>query len=65
MNATARWTVFEAAMESVRTYQHPLTEVDMRVRFSSPTGRSVEVEAFWDGGAPGRKSCRKEPARLT
>ncbi len=44
------WTRFEAAFQSERTYENPLQEIELRVRFTAPSGRERTVLAFWDGG---------------
>ena len=49
MREVAQWTVFEVALESERTHEHPLWDVTVSVRFSGPDGERA-VDAFWDGG---------------
>jgi hypothetical protein len=49
----AQYTVFETAFHSAATYDNPLWDVTLKVRFSGP-GEAQTVEAFWDGGATWR-----------
>jgi len=44
------WTRFEAAFRSEKTYDNPLQQVELRVRFVSPSGKERTVLGFWDGG---------------
>jgi hypothetical protein len=53
MKEIARWTVFEAALRSERTYDDPFWDVDLQVTFTSPSGRRRVVDAFWDGSDDG------------
>lgn len=45
-----KWTRFEQTFKSATDYPNPLQQVEMRVVFTSPTGASTLVDAFWDGG---------------
>ncbi len=44
-----KWTRFEAAFTSERTYANAVQEVELLVVFSSPSGRRHRVRGFWDG----------------
>ena len=48
--ATAQWGVFERAFESGEDHADPFRDVEAAVRFEAPSGRTRQVEAFWDGG---------------
>ncbi len=45
-----QWMVFDLAFTSDRDYDDPFWEVDLWVEYAAPGGRTVTVEAFWDGG---------------
>jgi hypothetical protein len=45
-----KWERFEREFRSSVSYQNPLNEVNVAVVFTSPSGQSVTVDAFWDGG---------------
>jgi Protein of unknown function (DUF4038)/Domain of unknown function (DUF5060)/Putative collagen-binding domain of a collagenase len=46
----AQWTRFEAEFTSaVESYPNPLQDVRVEVDFTSPSGRTMTIEAFWDG----------------
>lgn len=44
-----RWTVFEVGATSARDYPNPFWDVDVSVRFTAPSGRTLAADAFWDG----------------
>lgn len=57
-----RWGRFEGVLESARSYEHPVHELDVKVEFRSPSGRCDTVRAFWDGGRSWRvRYCPDEP----
>lgn len=45
-----KWTLFHEKFESRKIYDDPLGEVDLRVDFTSSSGRKYSVNGFWDGG---------------
>jgi len=45
----AIWTRFEAAFSSAGTYDNPLQQVELQVRFTAPSGKEKTVLGFWDG----------------
>jgi hypothetical protein len=45
-----QWTRFEASFTSSADYENPLQDVSVEVEFTSPSGKSEGVRAFWDGG---------------
>lgn len=62
MTPVPQWTVFETELESAGEYGDPWREVDLRVRFSAPSGGERTVAAFWDGGRTWRvRFCPTEP----
>ncbi len=44
-----RYQVYEESMLSAKAYANPLQDVQVTVEITDPRGRTVEVEAFWDG----------------
>lgn len=46
---TQQHMIFETAIESSRDYDNPFLDVSIIVTFTSPSGESSKVEAFWDG----------------
>ena len=58
MEKLARWTIYEGVLESsmvpLSDDVDPFWDVDVRVRFTGPSGQASVVEAFWDGGATWR-----------
>lgn len=44
-----KWSRFERAFSSTRSYSNPLQEIELKVFFTSPSGRSQAIDAFWDG----------------
>jgi hypothetical protein len=49
LNLVPKWSRFEQAFKSGVEYANPLQDVEMRVVFTSPSGNSTVVDAFWDG----------------
>jgi len=45
------WQVAEIDLTSSKTYANPYGEVDVKVTFTGPRGKSVARPAFWDGGS--------------
>jgi hypothetical protein len=46
----SKWDRFEGTFKSRRTYDNAVQDAELRVVFTSPTGRSTLVYGFWDGG---------------
>ena len=46
----ARWTVFETSFTSSSHYDNPVQDAELMVEFRSPSGKTNDVEGFWDGG---------------
>lgn len=46
----SKWGRFEREFKSSKLYQNPLNDVTLAVVFTSPSGESRSVNAFWDGG---------------
>lgn len=45
-----QYGVVELTLQSDRAYANPLWDCDTLAEFISPTGRTLTVRAFWDGG---------------
>ena len=52
MKDVAKWTVYEAIVDSVRDYDNPFWDVEVTIELTSPSGRVRTVEAFWDVTRP-------------
>jgi hypothetical protein len=50
----ARWDRAEITFTSSRAYDNPLQEAGLAVTFIAPSGRTITVDGFWDGGATWR-----------
>jgi len=48
--AVALWGMFETEFTAEREVPNPFHAVTMQVVFTAPSGRSLPVDAFWDGG---------------
>lgn len=45
------WSKYEATFQSTKTWENPLYELrDFHAIFTSPSGRTVKINGFWDGG---------------
>jgi hypothetical protein len=44
-----QWMRVESAFTSATEYQNPVQDVQVAVEFTSPSGKQITVEAFWDG----------------
>lgn len=42
--------LFEFALTSTKTYNHPFNELTVDVLFTNPQGKTLRVPAFWQGG---------------
>lgn len=45
-----QWRRFEQRFTSSAAYARPFQDVQLTARFTSPSGRKILVEGFWDGG---------------
>jgi hypothetical protein len=50
LTAIALWGLFEYEFAAQRDYNNPFQNVTVQVVFTAPSGRTVPVDAFWDGG---------------
>jgi Protein of unknown function (DUF4038)/Domain of unknown function (DUF5060)/Putative collagen-binding domain of a collagenase len=55
-----RWTTHELIFESTRSRPDPFWAVDLAVEFTTPSGRSFAVDAFWDGERVWRARVRPD-----
>jgi len=46
----AQWTRFEGVLTSTLDYPNPVQDVQVDVTFTSPSGKTQDAMAFWDGG---------------
>jgi hypothetical protein len=46
----SKWDRFERSFTSRRTYPNPIQDAELRVVFTSPSGKSRLIYGFWDGG---------------
>ncbi|UUO06691.1 DUF4038 domain-containing protein [Blastopirellula sp. J2-11] len=58
----ARYQVFDDAIQCDRELAKPLWDARVEVEFTSPSGKTTTVEAFWDGGRTWR--FRHSPNQL-
>ena len=56
------WVPCELAFESAREHIDAYNEIDLRVDWTGPSGRTLSVPAFWDGGRTWRARFRPEAA---
>jgi hypothetical protein len=48
--ATVRlWGRIELVLKSEKTYANPLQDASLRCTFTSPSGKNITVDGFWDG----------------
>ena len=61
------WMKYEQRFESDKSYENPLYDVkEFAVSFTSPTGRVMKVNGFWDGGRDWRvRFCPDEKGTWT
>jgi hypothetical protein len=45
-----RWGQFKAHFTSGGYYGNPFQDVRVKVKFTSPSGKEMHIEGFWDGG---------------
>lgn len=45
-----QWSLYEASLESNRTYQDPFRDVSLETTFTRPDGSTVRFWGFYDGG---------------
>ena len=48
-SSVATWTCWEHTLTSTRTYDNPLLDVVLKVRYTSPDKRTYDCYGFWDG----------------
>jgi len=48
--AVERWGMFEVTLAGSREYGNPFAGVELRGRFTGPSGRAIDVLGFHDGG---------------
>lgn len=58
----AQWTRFEGVFTSAAEYSNPVQDVQVDVAFISPSGKTHDAMAFWDGGKTWK--VRFSPAEL-
>ncbi len=64
MEPVTRWIAHEIVLHGERPRSAPFWDVDVRVELKAPSGRSVVVDAFWDGDRTWRARLRlDEPGR--
>lgn len=51
------WQRWEYALTSVRQYDNPYADVNLRVRYTGPDGHRLDGYGFWDGGQVFRIRC--------
>lgn len=49
-----RWSRVERVFTSATSHADPFHDVDLRVTFTAPSGRTTTVDGFWDGDATWR-----------
>lgn len=49
-----RWTISEIELNAARAHPNPYRDVTVSAVFAGPDGRTVQREAFWDGGTTWR-----------
>lgn len=54
------WAPYELVFESDRDRGDPYLDVDLRIDWTGPSGQSLSVPAFWDGGRTWRARFRPE-----
>ena len=45
-----KWTRFQGELVSLKAYDNPIQDVQLKAVFTSPADEQYEVDAFWDGG---------------
>ena len=50
MDQIARWTAYELTFTSEQERSDPFWDIDLRLELTSPSGRTVTLDGFWDGG---------------
>lgn len=56
--SVALYGVFETSFEATGSYSNPYVEASMEVQFTGPSGQTVTVDGFWDGGSTWRVRFR-------
>jgi hypothetical protein len=60
VDQTARWTTRELTFKSDRQRANPFWDVDLTVELTAPSGRSLALDGFWDGGQTWRARVRPD-----
>ncbi len=60
MNSAERWTAYELLFHSERERIDPFWDVDLAIELTAPSGRSLAIDAFWDGGQVWRARVRPD-----
>ena len=45
-----KWERWEKTLTSSKTYSNPFLDHDLKVTYTSPTGKTYSSYGFWDGG---------------
>ena len=45
-----KWTRFQGELISLKAYDNPIQDVQLKAVFTSPADEQYEVDGFWDGG---------------
>jgi hypothetical protein len=45
-----KWTRFQGELVSLKAYDNPIQDVQLKAVFTSPADEQYEVDGFWDGG---------------
>jgi hypothetical protein len=55
-----RWAAYELTFQSERSHDEPFWDVDLAIDMTAPSGRTLAVDAFWDGGEVWRARVRPD-----
>jgi hypothetical protein len=53
-SAVPLWHGFEQTFSSTADYPNPVQDVQFSVRYTSPSGDTITLPGFWDGGSTWR-----------
>ena len=45
-----KWSRFQGELVSLKPYDNPVQDVQLKAEFTPPVGEPVTVDGFWDGG---------------
>ena len=48
--SASRWSTVELTLNAANPYANPYTDVEVLATFTGPSGRTLHVRGFWDGG---------------